>query len=301
MSHGPLVNNVRMSLREAYEGVIPEADYVRAFGCVAYSYISSKSWPEGTKSVKLMDRAREKGGELNLLIRGLGGSRHGGTAVTEFTFSSPPIRNPVGRPRLWKAVTKLPKVLNDFSIKLPSNSANGDLGGTPIAQPISQLLEEATSPPPPEAELPHAEDEVLPEVSAVEDESPEPIRPTKEPNVASAVLVESKEDPLTSPVEGSDAQPELTTEEASPEPTGPPQGPTYASVEDVIDLDDIQMDDVPEPVGVSESSVPGGAADGSDKRKERIDDEDNRPTKKLRAHYAFVAQLINLRVKELET
>ena len=59
MPHGPMVNGVRLTPRGAYDGVVPDVDHVRVFGCVCYSYISPKSWPAGSKSRKLLDRGRE--------------------------------------------------------------------------------------------------------------------------------------------------------------------------------------------------------------------------------------------------
>lgn len=59
MPHGLLVNGTRLIPDGAYEGVMPSMDNFRVFGCVCYSYISSKSWPAGTKDFKLRDRGRE--------------------------------------------------------------------------------------------------------------------------------------------------------------------------------------------------------------------------------------------------
>jgi hypothetical protein len=75
------------------------------------------------------DKNRQ-GGELDLRIRESGGVLSQGTLYQGFTSSAPPTRNPVGRPRqedLVPLVTKLPKVLNNFSIEI--------LARTPKASP----------------------------------------------------------------------------------------------------------------------------------------------------------------------
>ncbi|KAI1000118.1 hypothetical protein K3495_g8084 [Podosphaera aphanis] len=133
MPHGPVVDGVRLTPRGAYEGIVPDVNHVRIFGCVCYSYISPKSWPAGAKGKRHLDRGREcvfvghngkttnlywvytpdfgrtelaktvdfdenrKGGDLDLKIRQQGGNTSQGIPSETFTSSTLPARRTVGR------------------------------------------------------------------------------------------------------------------------------------------------------------------------------------------------------------
>jgi hypothetical protein len=59
VSGGPLIDGLRISPDEAYSGIRPSIDYIRAWGSVCYTFVSPKSMPTRTTSRKYIDPGSE--------------------------------------------------------------------------------------------------------------------------------------------------------------------------------------------------------------------------------------------------
>lgn len=162
MPHGPVADGTRLTSKGAYDGIVPDINHIRVFGCICYSYIGPKSWPAGTKSRKLLDRGREcvfaghnekttnqhwvyapdlgraelaktvdfdekrEGGGFNQQIRQSDGILSQGTLYHNFTSSASPTRN----------LTKYSRKQDTFNI---STSIISTLSNTSMITPTIQL------------------------------------------------------------------------------------------------------------------------------------------------------------------